>query len=162
MIALGVTLAVLVLVVVLGALGLLGNDGYSELQESEEAAAAADEAPAAAERAAEAILAYNHTTLEADQDAATRFMTPSFAEQYTETFERVVKPAAVENKAKVSSDIRASGVIRSGTDQVRVLLFVDQTTVSTAHDNPQEALNRVEMIMVERDGTWLVDDITSY
>jgi len=27
---------------------------------------------------------------------------------------------------------------------------------------PQKALNRVELDMVERSGTWLVDDITSY
>jgi hypothetical protein len=43
-----------------------------------------------------------------------------------------------------------------------VLLFVDQTTVSSANETPQQALNRVEMIMVREGDRWLVDDITSY
>ena len=43
-----------------------------------------------------------------------------------------------------------------------MLLFVDQTTVSSANEEPQQALNRVEMIMVREGDRWLVDDITSY
>ena len=44
-----------------------------------------------------------------------------------------------------------------------MLLYVNQTTTSTANSGqPQVALNRVQLSMVEVDGTWLVDDITSY
>jgi len=48
------------------------------------------------------------------------------------------------------------------SDRVRVLMFVNQTTLSTANPEPQVALNRVEFDMVREDDTWLVDDITSY
>lgn len=159
---LGAALAILLTLGTLAALGLLGNDGVQDMRDAEAAERAADTAPATAERAAEAILAYDHQTLEADQDAATRFMTDDFAEQYTETFEKVVRPTAEETRATVAAAVQGSATVRASADRVRVLLFVDQTTVSRANENPQVALNRVEMIMVRDGDDWLVDDITSY
>jgi Mce-associated membrane protein len=56
----------------------------------------------------------------------------------------------------------ASGLAHTDAGRARILLFVNQTTTSAANDAPQVALNRVMLDMVDRDGTWLVDDITSY
>jgi Mce-associated membrane protein len=123
---------------------------------------ATSSAPAAAERAARAILVYDHERLEADRRSAVGFMTDDFAEQYTDTFEKVVAPAAEQTSAKVTAEVQAGGVIRASADRARVLLFVDQTTVSSANEAPQQALNRVEMIMVREGDRWLVDDLTSY
>lgn len=161
-IALAVALVVMSTLVGLGAFGLLGNVGVLDVQRSEDAQVARESAPSVAERAAQAILAYDHRSLDSDQDAAERFMTSSFAEEYASTFEKTVRPPARSYKAKVTSEVRGSSVIRADADRVRVLLFVDQTTRSTAHQRPQVALNRVEFDMVERDGDWLVDDISSY
>jgi septum formation inhibitor-activating ATPase MinD len=58
--------------------------------------------------------------------------------------------------------VLGSSVVRATSDRVRVLVFVDQTTVATNKKNPQVALNRVEFTMVERGGSWHVDDINSY
>jgi Mce-associated membrane protein len=156
---------ILVLGLVVGgllALGLLGNRGIEEVQEAGTSEDAGFAARAAAERAATAILAYDHKSLDADQAAAERFMTPEFAAKYAKTFDKVVKPAAADAKAEVTAEVQATSVVRAAPDRVRVLLFVDQTTVSTANRGPQKALNRVELDMVERSGTWLVDDIRSY
>ena len=153
---------VLVVLVGLGALGWLGNDGFQELNDEEAVQRSAETAPAAAERAAAAILAYDYRSLEADRDAATRFMSDDLKKQYVETFDKVVTPAALDTKARVTAEVKASSVVRAGEDQVRVLLFVDQTTRSTSNANPQLALNRVEFIMVDEDETWRVDEITSY
>lgn len=121
-------------------------------------------APAAAERAAAAILAYDHRSLEADRDAAARYMTEDYRKDYLDTFDGTVLEAAPELKARVRADVRASGVALAEEDRVEVLLFVNQTTVSTANSGePQVALNRVMMTMERRpDGSWLVDGITSY
>lgn len=159
---LSVALVVMLTLVGLGAFGLLGNAGVQDLQEADEAVVAAESAPSVAERAAEAILAYDHRSLDADQDAATKFMTSDFAEEYSTTFERTVASAARTYRAQVTAQVRGSSVVRAGADEVKVLLFVDQTTKSTAHRRPQVALNRVEFVMVEQDGEWLVDDISSY
>ncbi len=160
--ALTATLAVLVTLGVLAALGLLGTPGVGGLAAADEVERATSSAPAAAERAAGAILVYDHETLEADQRSASAFMTDGFAEQYSETFEKVVAPAAEQTRAEVTAEVRASGVVRASSERAKVLLFVDQTTVSSANEAPQQALNRVEMIMVREGDRWLVDDITSY
>jgi len=155
-------LAVLLTLGALAAFGLLGTAGFADLGDADEVDQATSSAPAAAERAAGAILVYDHKRLEADRKSAVGFMTDDFAEKYTETFERVVAPAAEQTSAKVTAEVRASGVIRASQERVRVLLFVDQTTVSSANEEPQQALNRVEMIMVREGDRWLVDDVTSY
>ena len=144
------------------ALGLPEPPDLGDVRQAEQAQAASESAPSIAERAAAAILAYDYRTLDADRDAAQRFMTSSFAEQYTATFDKTVAPPARTYRAQVRAEVKGSSVVRATSDRVRVLLFIDQTTRSTANPRPQVALNRVEFDMVRTDGEWLVDDISSY
>lgn len=163
--SLGLLTAVLVMLLVLvglAALGLVGTDSVKELNDADAAAQADKTAPAAAEAAAAAILAYDYKSLDADADTATRYMTDDFAKQYMETFTKVVKPAAQENRAKVTATVLASATVRATPDTARVIVFVDQATTSAKTQRPKLALNRVEMSMVKAGGTWLVDDISSY
>jgi Mce-associated membrane protein len=162
LISLAGALVVLLTLVGLAALGLLGTDGLADLDEADAADQATRTAPAAAEAAAAAILAYDFRTLDADQDGARRFMTDDFASEYSETFEKVVQPAAEQNRARVTASVLGSATVRATEDTARVVLFVDQTTVSKANPRPQIALNRVEMSMVRSGDSWLVADITSY
>jgi Mce-associated membrane protein len=141
----------------------MGWQDYRAVQAQAEIDQARRQAPAAAERAASAILSYDYKTLAADRDAAAAFMTPDYRKQYLDTFDSLVMDAAKERKAHVEANVRASGVSQAGADRVEVLLFVNQTTTSTANSGePQTALNRVMFSMVRSDGTWRVDDITSY
>jgi len=162
LVVLSVVLVLAVVLTTLLALGLLGNRGVDEIREADATDRAGRTATAAAERAVAAILAYDYRSLDADQSGAEDFMTPEFAAKYGRTFEKVVKPAAEDNRAKVTAEVHGGSVVRAAPDRVRVLLFVDQTTQSGANQGPQVALNRVELDMVERSGTWLVDDISSY
>ncbi|HZJ04666.1 MAG TPA: DnaJ domain-containing protein [Nocardioidaceae bacterium] len=129
---------------------------------------ALDEAPQAAERAAAAILSYDYERLDADRDAAAKFLTPGYRDSYVDTFDRLVKEPAVQTEARVEADVLANSTMVDTTesrdpDEVRVLMFVDQTTLSTANSGePRTALNRARFDMVNVDGTWLVDGITSY
>ncbi|HET7357081.1 MAG TPA: hypothetical protein VFJ09_10450 [Nocardioidaceae bacterium] len=119
-------------------------------------------APSAAERAAQAILSYDYTSLDRDEKAAGSYMTPAYRTKYEHTF-RLVKVSAPPLKAKVTSRVLGSGVSEADADHAHVLVFVDQTTKSTADGGqPQVALNRVMFDMVLQDGRWLVNGITSY
>jgi Mce-associated membrane protein len=63
----------------------------------------------------------------------------------------------------VAAQVKASAVSHADPDRVTVLLYVNQTTVSTANGGePQVALNRVTFSMQHLDGRWLVDNISSY
>ena len=153
-----------VALVLLGTAAVLGLGVWDirEVHTADQVSQATQDAPSVAEKAAAAILSYGYTTLDADEKSAERYMTPSYAKKYAATF-RLVKQHAPPLKAKVDAEVKASGVTHADAHRATVLLYVDQTTASTANSGqPQVALNRVQMSMVERNGTWLVDDITSY
>ena len=162
--ALGLGALLVLLLVYIGLLlmGWLGNDGLEDVSRAEDEAAAARTAQASAERAADAVLAYDYRSLDSDRDAATRFMTEEYAADYVGTFDTAVKEAATDAKAQVAVEVQAAAVVSAGTDEAKVLLFVDQTTLSNASDQPRQALNRVEFQMVKQGDSWLVDDILSF
>ena len=109
------------------------------------------------------MLSYDYTSLDTDEKAAERYMTPSYAKEYRDTFDKLVRGNAEKLHAKVVATVRASGVQHADADRVNVLLFVNQTTRSTANGGKEQvALNRVELAMVRDGDRWLVDDITSY
>lgn len=127
---------------------------------------ALDRAPAAAESAAAAVLSYGHESLEADRDTAARYLTERYRSEYLDTFDKLVSENAQKTRANVEAEVLASAAMLGGgdrdPDRVPVLLFVNQTTTSAADEQPSIALNRVRLDMRRVDGTWLVDDITSY
>lgn len=128
---------------------------------------ALDRAPAAAESAAAAVLSYDYKSLDADRDAAAKFLSGGYRSEYVDTFDKLVAESATETKATVEAEVLASSAMVGGEDRnpnrVPVLLYVNQTTTSTANEGePPVALNRVRFDMVQVDGTWLVDGITSY
>lgn len=145
-----------------------GSQGWRALQEQKQAERyqeALDTAPAAAESAAAAVLSYDYRSLEADRDAAAKFLSDGYREEYVDTFDKLVVESATQTKAAVEARVLASAAMNSGErdpSKVPVLLFVDQTTSSAASAEPSVALNRVRLDMVEVNGTWLVDGITSY
>lgn len=167
------TLALLVALGVLAALAVgagayFGSRGWAAVQEDNQAERyqeALDRAPAAAESAAAAVLSYDYRSLEADRDAAAKFLTEEYRAEYVDTFDQLVVDSATQTKAKVEAEVLASAAMNSGdrdASRVPVLLFVNQTTASTTSAEPSVALNRVRLDMVEVDGSWLVDGITSY
>jgi Mce-associated membrane protein len=156
------TLAALALVLVVAA-AWYGAPKWRTVQAQDRVDEAARTAPAVGERAAAAILSYDYKSLDTDEAAAARYLTPKYRKEYTRTFDKLVRPNAAKLKAHVEADVKATGVTHADADRVSVLLFVDQVTTSTANGGePQPALNRVELAMVKQHGTWLVDNIASY
>jgi len=164
----GVPLRVLVVLGLVAALAM-GAAIYlgTQYQRATAYQQALDDAPSAAERAAAAILSYDYQSLDADRDAASKFLTSGYKDEYVETFDSLVQESATDTKAKVEAEVLASSAMLQTGDRdptrIPVLLFVNQTTLSTANSGePSLALNRVRLDMVNVDGTWLVGDITSY
>lgn len=156
-----VVLGALALVLVAAALWI-GLPALHTVRSESRYQAAAQQAPAAAERAAPAILSYDFTSLDADRAGALRFMTDRAGKEYADTFDSLVRDNATKLHAKVTAEVSASAVSEASADRANVLVFVNQTTTSKANDGPQVALNRVVFSMVRRDGSWLVDKITAF
>jgi Mce-associated membrane protein len=62
----------------------------------------------------------------------------------------------------VKAKYLASGIVRSGTDRVDVLVFVNQVTTNKQHPKqPVVYKNQVTVTMAKVGGDWLVDDLTT-
>ncbi|MGH3472867.1 MAG: hypothetical protein ACRDPG_12605 [Nocardioidaceae bacterium] len=118
-------------------------------------------APAQAVRAATRILSYDYKSLGQDATAAEGFMTPDYAAQYQRTVDGLLKAPAEQVRAHVVAKVMDSGVVSATPTRVDILMFIDQTSETTAHAAPQTALNRVVFTMVRSGDRWLVDHVTA-
>ncbi len=163
------TVAMLTLLLAALTVAALVAAGYFGLtvRDNAQVADARDEAPAAAERAAKAVLAYDYRQLPADRKRASAFLTPDFRKEYLQNFTLLEKQkdgtpgAAVQTKTVVTAAVLGSGVIDADTDLARVLVYVNQTSTRPDRD-PQIFQNRVALTMQKDGNRWLVDDLKSY
>lgn len=139
-------------------------------QNINERTAVADAEPAAkaaAARALDAALSYDYRHMEADRDRAAKFMTPEYRKKYLKTFGLLTEGEdgqpgpAVKTKTVVDADVRETGVVDSEKDRVRVVVFVNQSSVKGDAD-PAIFQNRVVATMVKVGDSWRLADIQSY
>ena len=150
-------------------IGALVAAGYFALQVRRDAriAEAREEAPAAAERAAKAMLAYDYRQLPTDRKRAAVHLTDDFEKKYLENFTLLEKQkdgtpgAAVQTKTVVTASVLGSGVVDAEDGVARVLVYVNQVSERPGRD-PQIFQNRVSMTMEKAGNRWLVDDLKSY
>lgn len=147
-------LAVLVVAAAIG-LGLLGRD----LLAMQDRAQAGKSGQVVAADSLERILSYDHATYAKDVAGSKELMTDGFAEEYARTVESV-RAEVLRTESKVEADVVASSVVRASEDEVRALVFVNQTTTGKQVQEPRVDLNRV-IVTLHRadDGSWLVADL---
>lgn len=128
---------------------------------------AASDASAVAERALTAVLSFNYLHMDADRNRAVQFLTPAYAKQYVKTFSLLTQgpngtPGGAEKtQAVVTASVLTTGVVDSNSNTVRVLVFVNQSSVKGS--SPAAIFqNRVVATMVRSGDSWLISDITSY
>ena len=117
-------------------------------------------AQSAAERAVVPILSYNALHLDEDQRAAQAYMTSDYRKDYDDLF-TVIKQNAPGTKTIVRTEVLGSGIVRSGTGRVQVLLFLDRPTTNKQTTEPVVYKDQATVTMQRVDGEWLVDDIKS-
>ena len=93
---------------------------------------AGGQAVRAAAPAATRILSYDYRHLDADFAAGKALTTGAFSGQYARTTGDAVRSLATQTKATVVAQVASTGVQQASADRVVVLLFVNQTTTSTA------------------------------
>ena len=142
-----------------GAFGVWrGVENWRSNNIAETRAVAADAAASASEK----IFTYRYNELDEHMRESQATMTPKFAKKF-----RAISPAlnalAPQRKIQVKAVVRHVATKECGDkcspQKATVLLFVDQARLSADTDKPTVFGNRIEVFMVERNGTWLVDDI---
>lgn len=118
-------------------------------------------AQAAAERAIVPLLSYDAHHLDRSAAQATPYLTDSERQQYDKLF-AVIRQNAPRTGTVVKAKYLASGIVRSGTDRVDVLVFVNQVTYNKQHPKtPVVYKNQATMTMAKVGNSWLVDNLTT-
>jgi Mce-associated membrane protein len=120
-------------------------------------------AQASAERAIVPILSYDGSQagdLDADQRAAEAYLTDDYRAEYAKLFE-VIKANAPTTRTKVTAEVIASGIVRSGENRVSVLVFVNRPTTNKQLKDPVVYKDQVTVTMQKVGDQWLVDDLVT-
>ena len=117
---------------------------------------ARDEALAASRDAARLLFSYDHEQLDDDFEAGLAVTTGQFREQYERTTREVVKPVAEQYDTVVEAEVVEAAVVQAEPDRVVTVVFLNQTTTSTAVEGPRVDQSRVRMGLRKVDGEWRV------
>ena len=117
-------------------------------------------AQSAAEQAIVPVLSYDYETLDADQERAQSYLTAGYAKDYDELF-GVIADNAPSTQTKVTAEVIASGIVRSGEDRVDVLVFLDRPTTNKLTPEPVTYKDQVTVTMQKVGDDWLVDNLVT-
>ncbi|MFE9833756.1 hypothetical protein ACFYP4_01215 [Streptomyces sp. NPDC005551] len=118
-------------------------------------------------RAVAALFSYDHADPAAFDEAARELLTGRAVAQHRDLFAKV-RDRAAEQKAVITTTVTDSGVERIDGDRARVLVYADQSSVSTAaksartDDRGTYAGAVLAVDVVRRDGRWLVSGIDTF
>jgi len=113
---------------------------------------------AARTRTAE-LLSYSTPTLDADLARSRGLISGGFAAKFEELAGSVIVPAVRQQSLSTKATVVRAAVIDAQSDQVRALLFVNQTTTMGDQPAPRNATNQVKVTMTWADGKWLISDM---
>lgn len=114
----------------------------------------------AASRAVETLLSYDYRSLDADFAAGKALLTPEFAAEYAEFTDKLIRPPALQAKARVVARTQALAPLEASTPtRAVVLAFVNQITTSALLEAPAVDQSRVTLTLEKIDGQWLVSDL---
>jgi len=118
--------------------------------------AAARQALSAATEGTAMVLSYTPQSLDRDLAAAKSRLTGDFLTYYSKFADQVLAPAAKEKAIKTTAAVLQAAVCEQRPDQVKVLLFLNQTTVSRDRPDPVETASSVMVSMTKTADRWLI------
>jgi Mce-associated membrane protein len=86
-------------------------------------------------------------------------MTPGFADRYHSMIQRAVLPTADRQRIRSAAVVKGTSVISSGRHRVTLLMFVNVVTSAADSPQPRAGGSRLRVTMVQRKGSWVVDDV---
>lgn len=116
----------------------------------------ADIVTSAAREGTVALLSYAPGTLQSDFDRARLHLTGEFLDYYNQFTTEVVTPAATEKKVQTEAKVMRSAVAELRPNSAKVLVFIDQSTSSTAKPDPAVTASSVLVSLEKRADKWLI------
>jgi hypothetical protein len=142
--------------------GVFGVKGFGEWRDHSGIVEAHEKAAETASSAAETIFTYQYNKLGQHLSDSKRTMTPAFAKKFT-SIAPALQDLAPQRKIQIKATVRNAAAIECGSkcsaDAATVLIFIDQARLADGADKPTVFGNRIEVMMVKREGAWLVDNV---
>jgi Mce-associated membrane protein len=118
--------------------------------------AAATAVTAAASQGTVALLSYAPESLDRDLAAAKSHLTGDFLTYYSKFTDQIVAPAAKQKAVKTTASVVQAAVSELHPDSAKVLVFLNQTTMSNERPEPSETASSVVVSLTKSNGTWLI------
>lgn len=103
-----------------------------------------------------ALLSYSPDTLDKDLDAAKTHLTGDFLNYYTNFTDQVVRSAAKQKAVKTTATIARGAVSEMAPGTAKVLLFVNQITMSADRQEPSATSSSVLVTLTKVNDSWLI------
>ncbi|WNG79702.1 hypothetical protein C6A86_015480 [Mycobacterium sp. ITM-2016-00316] len=110
----------------------------------------------AASTATVVLLSYAPETLDRDLDRARTLMFGDFLTYYGKFSSEVVAPAVRDKGIKASAQVVNAALMEMSTDTAKVLLFLNQETMSRDRPEPALTASSVVVTLDKVDGHWLI------
>ena len=120
------------------------------------------DALAAARTATRLVFSYDYRHLDKDFAAGKAVTTGKFASDYERTTSKLVDEVAGKYKAVVVADVSDAAVVRASKDRVVTLVFLNQRSTSSLAAGQKITQSRITMVLVRRNGTWLVSEVNAF
>lgn len=127
---------------------------YRPDRETDDAAAKA--AAAAAAEGTVSLLSYGPDSLDRDLAAAKLHLTGDFLTYYSKFSDQIVAPAAKQKAVKTTASVVRAAVSQLRPDSAKVVVFLNQTTISTTKPEPTQTSSSVVVSLTKVNGTWLI------
>jgi Mce-associated membrane protein len=122
-----------------------------------------DDALQAAKVAMPHFASYSYKTFDANVATAGKYLTPQYRTTYESFQAKAVRTTALKYHAAVTAEVTYAGVSSShGTNQVRLVVFVNQTETNTKVSAPLLSQSRVRVEMRKVGGNWLIAGVSSF
>lgn len=153
----------LVIASVLGvlAVGTMAGAAWtlSEARADEQIAAARSAAAATAQEQVPRLLSYAPDTVETALADASGALTGEFKDQFGELATTVIAPTSKDKGVATDATIVESSIVTVDEDSATLLLFVNQTTTTTADPAPALAGSRVVVELLDTGEGWKISDL---
>lgn len=117
---------------------------------------ASDAALEAAKAGTVAALTYSPESLDKDLETAKSHLTGDFLNYYGQFTDSVVRPAVKTKQVTTSANVVRAAVSEMHPNQAKVLVFVNQQTISADRQEPTLSASSVVVTMDKVDGKWLI------
>ena len=132
---------------------------YRDIGGHDDIKIAQSEATAAASKQVPALLTYNPADVESTLGTATQQLAGPFREQIEKLADQVIIPTAKDKGVSTRAEIVESSVVSADTENVVLLLFVNQTTTTTVTPDPVLDGSRVSVSLTKVGSDWYISDL---